>query len=173
MMALYLISLYLGLLKGFVLGFGVVSILAAGFASSPESMVVMGAVLLGFCMLFLFFLCFLFFLEVLSVFDASVADGFPGGSRATPSGVIATVVSTCGFVVGVPPLLAVEVGANDSLVCFGPVEPVPSSLLTFVCLVFIPPLGEASLPLVLVFFLFNFGALLVIVALVASVRYGA
>ena len=47
MMPRYLISLYLGLLNGLFLGFGVVSfvlisIVAAGFASSPESMVVIG-----------------------------------------------------------------------------------------------------------------------------------
>ena len=69
-----------------------------------------------------------------------VSNEFPGGTRATPlpSGVIAMVVSI-GFAVGVPALLAVEVGAKDSLVCFGPVAPVPSSLFTLVSFVFMTP----------------------------------
>jgi hypothetical protein len=58
------------------------------------------------------------------------------------------------------------------LVCFVPVGPVPSSSFTLVCFVFMPPRGEASLPFVLVGFRFNFRVRLVIVALVASVRYG-
>jgi hypothetical protein len=171
MIPLYLISLYFAVLNGLVLSFGVVSFMlllieAAGFALSPESMVVMDDFVL---VLFVIFLFFLFFLEELSLFDMSLSEEFSEGSHPTPrpSGVIATVVSTFSFPIGVPPSLAVEVGANDSLVCFGPVETIPLSLLTLVCLVLIPPRGEASMPLVLVGFLFNFGARLVIIALVA------
>ena len=109
------------------------------------------------------------------MFDVSDTERSLGGSRATPwpSGVITAVVSAFGFAVGVPTLLAVEVGANVSLVCFGPIELVSLSSQSLVCLVFIPLQGETSLPFVLVGFLFTFAARLVIVALVASVRYGA
>ena len=93
-------------------------------------------------------------------------------SRATPrpgSGVIAVVIGLA-FGVGGGLASAVEVGAKVSLVCFWPGELAPSPLATLVCFDFIPPLGELSLPAVLVGFRLFFDIRLVIVALVASVR---
>ena len=150
---------------------------AAGFASSSSSE---WSSLGGWMRDFFIFFCFLVFLcfsevsvEVMSM--VSVVSG----SRATfrlGSGVIAMVIDVA-FGVGGGLLSAVAVGAKVSLVCFGPgelvfepCELVASPLAPLVCFVFIPPRGEASLPAVLVGFLFFGAARLVIVTLVASVR---
>jgi len=120
----------------------------------------------------LFFLVFVLFSDVSVEFISMVL--VVEGSRATPrpSGVIAAVAgATLG--VGGGSFSAGAVRANDNLVCFWPGELVFSPLATLDCLVFIPPRGEASLPAVLVGFLFDLAVRLVIVALVASVRYGA
>ena len=94
-------------------------------------------------------------------------------SRATPcpgSGVIAVVIGMA-FRVGGGLATAVAVGAKVSLVCFWPGELAPLPLATLVCFDFIPPLGELSLPVVLVGFHLFYDIRLVIVALVALVRY--
>ena len=144
--------------------------MAAGFASSSLSVSsLVGTWIRAFFGFLLFFivLCCSVVLTELSVEVISIVS-VVGGIRATPrpSGVIAAVVGTPFGVGGTSD----AVGAKVSLVCFGPGELISSPSVTFVCLDFIPPLGEASLPAVLVGFHFNLAVRLVIVALVASVR---
>ena len=126
---------------------------------------VLGCIL--FCLSFFLFI----FVSDVSVEVMSIVS-VVGGSRATPrpSGVIAVAIVAV-FGVGGMVESAVVLLMKDSLVCFGPVALIFSPLSTFVCLDFMPPLGEASLPVVLVGFRFPLAGLLVIVALVASVRY--
>ena len=89
---------------------------------------------------------------------------FVRGARASGE---TTMVGTCCTLFGV---VGITVdGANDNFVCFGPPELISVAVVTRVCLDLIPPLGDSSLPLVLValrFVLF----FLVMVAHVASVR---
>ena len=146
--------------------------LAAGFASSLSSVASsVGSWIRAFfvCLFLSFFLLF----SGVSVDVISIVS-LVGGNCATPrlrSGVIAAVIVAT-FGVGGGLSATTTVVAKLSLVCFGPGELVFSPVATLVCLDFIPPLGDASLPAVLVGFRFPFAVRLVIVALVASVREG-
>ena len=99
-----------------------------------------------------------------SVFVAPVLVAFAGGARA--SGETIAVASGC-VLFGVGGITVV--GAKDNFVCFGPPELVYVAVDTLVCLDLMPPLGDSSLPLVLVDFRLVL-LFFVMVAHVASVR---
>ena len=121
---------------------------------------------------FVLFSLVLFFWSDFLVGVMSLRSLILGGSRAAPrlSGVIAAVGSIS-FEFGEVLLFAVVVGTKESLVCFWAIELVSLPFVTLGCFSFIPPLGEVSLPAVLVGFRLFLADRLVIVALVASVPY--